>query len=133
MNYAAALACLLASLAGPARAQSATASQASALSLQASVETGALAFEALAAGSHLVVTGLRPLGEVVEVSVEIAGRGASVVLRVAADVARHAALAVGGVIVVTAASAGVLLSAGGAVIAFIPNELARAHLHHREL
>jgi hypothetical protein len=37
------------------------------------------------------------------------------------------------VVTVSVISAGVLLSAGGEVIAFIPNELGRALLHHERV
>lgn len=128
-----ALFCLLGMTCTTAQAQSETLSQTSALSVQASIESAELASGALTEGSELIVTALRPLGDFVQISVEVVGLGGSAVVHVSAEVARHAALAVGGAIMVTAGSAGLLLSAGGAVIAFVPSELARVHLHHREL
>jgi len=117
----------------PAFAQSTQASQVSAISMAPSVEGTALVLEALPAGSKLVVTALRPVGDLVELSVETASQGAAISLRVSAATARATGLAVGTTLVVTAISAGMLISAGGETVAFIPDALSRSLIHHREL
>ena len=114
-------------------AQSTAASQASAISMEPSVASAAAVVEALPAGSHLVVTALRPVGEMVELSVETAGHVSITGLKVSAATARATGLAIGTALVVATMSAGVLISAGGEAIAFIPDQLARSLTHHREL
>lgn len=119
--------------AAPARAQSDAPSQVSAISMEPSEASAAVVVEALPAGSHLVVTALRPVGGMVELSVEAAGHVSITGLRVSAATARATGLAVGTTLMVTAMSAGVLVSAGGEAIAFLPDQLARSLTHHREL
>ncbi len=124
---------IVATLASGAHAQSNDASQASALSLTASVEAAALSAAAIESGSQLVVTALRPVGDVIEVSVAASATGVSTVLRVSAKTVQAAGLVVGAALVVTASTAGYLIHLGAEAIAFVPNELAHAHIHHREL
>lgn len=113
--------------------QSSEASRASAISLAPSVEAGALSLHALDAGSELIVTALRPVGDAVELALTASATGASAVLRVGADSVRASGVVVGATLVVTAVSAGVLISAGAEVIAFVPNQLAAGMIHHRPL
>jgi hypothetical protein len=117
----------------PALAQSQAASQVSAISVAPSVELAAVALQAVPAGSHLVVKALRPVGELVEISVEAAATGASFVLSVTADTVRALGVAAGSVLTVTAVSAGYLISVGAEVLAFVPDTLSRSLIHHREL
>lgn len=126
------LALLLTLAAGAAQAQS-TASQVSALSLQASADATALGVLAAYEGSQFIVTALRPMGELVEVSLEVTGRGASAIIRLATGTVAATGLAVGASVTVTAVASGWLLQAGSEAIAFVPNAMAQAHLHHREL
>ena len=116
----------------PAWAQS-DASQLSELSMEPSEASAAVAIEALPVGSHLVVTALRPVGEMVEISVETSGHASITGLKVSAAVARKAGLAVGATLAVTAISAGWLVSEAGEAIAFVPDRLAHSLTHHREL
>ncbi|PIL42370.1 hypothetical protein CR105_24615 [Massilia eurypsychrophila] len=103
------------------------------------------ASELAAEGSALVVYGslsaVAASGAVVVASVEAAGDASVVVLAGASDatqaalrlsgqVARGASLAVGASVGVVATSTGYLLVGAGKVIAFIPNELGKALLHH---
>jgi hypothetical protein len=113
--------------------QSDTPSQASAISLAPSVEITAASLKLIPAGSRLAVKSLRPVGDVVEVIAISAVTGASIVLHVGAETLKFAGLMVGGILVVTTVSAGFLLMAGSEVIAFIPNEICRSHIHHRRL
>lgn len=109
------------------------ASQVSALSMEPSAASAAVILEALPAGSKLIVTALRPVGNVVELSVESASRDVAVSIEVSAATARATGLVVGSVVVVTAVSAGFLISAGAEAIAFVPDALCRSLTHHREL
>jgi hypothetical protein len=130
-------------LSSPARANH-DASAASALSALpvASVVVGASA----AAGAVLVVpVALSTAGAVLVVrSVEAGARGSLYVLERASDGARVSvevanqgsqatAVTVGMSVTVSVIGAGVVLSAAGEVIAFIPNELGRALLHNEQL
>ena len=115
-----------------ARAQS-DASQVSAISMEPSAASAAVVLEAVPAGSKLLVTALRPVGNVLELSVESASRGVAVSIEVSAATARATGLVVGSVVEVTAVSAGFLISAGAEAIAFIPDALCRSLIHHREL
>ncbi|MFN8900021.1 MAG: hypothetical protein ACK5YM_18360 [Pseudomonadota bacterium] len=74
------------------------------------------------------------------VSVAASAEGSVWVLERASDGARasvrfagHASAAVGAAVVVAAVSTGWVLSAAGAAIAFIPNELGRALLHNERV
>jgi hypothetical protein len=117
----------------PAWAQSTDASQASAISLAPSVELAATSLQAVPAGSALVVRALKPIGQTVELSVEASANGASFVLEVSAETIRALGLAAGTVLTVTVISTGYLIGAGTEAIAFIPDQLSRSLIHHREL
>ena len=113
--------------------QSDTPSQASAISLAPSVEITAASLTLIPAGSRLIVKSLRPIGDIVEVVAWSAATGVSVVVQVSAKALQYTGLVVGGALLVTTVSAGYLLMAGSEAIAFIPNEICRAHIHHRRL
>ncbi len=127
------LACASLLHAPPARAQSNDASQVSAISMEPSAASAAVVLEALPAGSKLVVTAMRPIGDVVELSVETASRGVAVSIEVSAATVRATGLVVGSALIVTATSAGTLISMGAEAIAFVPDALCRSLIHHREL
>lgn len=138
-----ALFALCAVMAAPARAQSevSAASALSALPL-ASVVVGASAtagvslavpvilstsgavfvIKAIEAGALSTVYVLERASDGARVSVEVAGRGAA-----------HASAATGAVVTVSVIGAGVILSAAGEAIAFLPNALGRALLHNERL
>jgi hypothetical protein len=73
----------------------------------------------------------QPVGLVLQP--ERAADGAQASVEIAGRAAAGSALAVGTVVTVSVIGAGVLLSAGGEVIAFIPNKVGRALLHHERL
>lgn len=58
---------------------------------------------------------------------------ASVTLQLSGEVVQHAALASGTLIEISAVSTGHLLISAGKIIAFIPNELGKALLHHEQI
>lgn len=111
-------------------AQSETASQASALSMEPSLASATATLERLPAGSQLVVTALRPVGDMIEISAEASGHVAVTVLRCSAATARKAGLAVGTTLVVTASAAGWIVDKAGEAIAFVPDRLASSLMHH---
>jgi len=85
------------------------------------------------AGTLLVVKGVQASAQGTVFVLERAVDGAQASVEVAGRAATGSALAVGTVVTVVVISAGVLLSAGGEVIAFIPNEVGRALLHHERV
>ena len=113
--------------------QSDTPSQASAISLAPSVELAAIGLQAVPAGSRLIVQSLRPVGELVEVIAISAVTGASIVLHAGSEALKLGGLVIGGALIVTMVSAGFLLMAGSEAVAFIPNDICRPHIHHRNL
>lgn len=64
---------------------------------------------------------------------ERASDGARVSVRVSGQVARGASMVAGTAVVVSVIGTGVVLSAAGEVLAFIPNALGRALLHNERL
>jgi hypothetical protein len=103
------------------------------------------ASELVAAGSATVVLGslsaVAASGTVVVASVETAADASVVVLAGASDAAqatvrlsgraaREASLVAGALVSVVATSTGCLLVVSGKVLAFIPNEIGKALLHH---
>lgn len=134
--------------AAPARAQSEASLVLSALPVASVVGTaGAVAGSAVvgsAAVSALPVA-LAVSGAVLVVkTVEVSARGTVIALERASDGARAsvelsgravagASVGVGTVVAVSVIGAGVVLSAAGEVLCFIPNELGRALLHNERL
>lgn len=128
---------------GPAHAQSEASVAASVLPLASVAVTGSVtagASVAAAATSLLLVSGavftvkavalsargtvyvLERASDGVEISVEVLGRGLSATAQLA-----------GSVVAVSVIGAGVVLSAAGEVLAFIPNALGQALLHNERL
>jgi len=145
MGVVAVLAMVLAG--GAARAQSEASIALSALPVASVVGTAAAAGSAAAgavAVSALPVA-LTVSGAVLVVkAVEVSARGTVIVLERAADGARASVelsaraasgvvLGVGSVVGVSVIGAGVLLSAAGELLCFIPNELGRALLHNERI
>ena len=88
----------------------------------------------------LAVSGAVLVVKVVEVSargtvylLERASDGAQVSVEVMGRTAAAVALSVGTAVTVSVIGTGVLLSAAGEVLAFLPNELGRALLHNERL
>lgn len=135
-------------VAGPARAQSEASLVLSALPVASVVGTaGAVAGSAVAGAAALSVlpVALTVSGAVLVVkAVEVSARGTVFVLERASDgaqasvelsgrAASGAALGVGTAVAVSVVGTGVLLSAAGEVLCFIPNELGRALLHNERI
>ena len=146
MLLAASLSAVLAT--APARAQSEVSLVLSALPVASVVGTGSAVAGSAAAGAVAVSAlpvALTVSGAVLVVkTVELSARGTVIVLERASDGARAsvelsgraasgASVLVGQSAVVTVIGAGVLLSAAGEVLCFIPNELGRALLHNERL
>lgn len=64
---------------------------------------------------------------------ERASDGARASLTLSGELARGASVAVGSAVLVTALSAGWMLSSAGKVIAFVPNQIGRALLHNERV
>jgi hypothetical protein len=86
-----------------------------------------------ATGAVLVVKTVESTARGTVYVLERASDGARASVEVAASAAGHASLAAGTVVTVSAIGAGVLLSAAGEAIAFIPNALGRALLHNERV
>lgn len=141
--------CLLVALVGsPARAQSEASLVLSALPVPSVVASGAAAGGSAMAGAAAISTipaALAVSGAVLVVkAVEVSARGTVIVLERASDGARVSvalsgraasgvAASVGTAVAVSVISTGVVLSAAGEVLCFIPNELGRALLHNERL
>ncbi len=132
---------LILALGGPARAQSEASIALSALPVASMVVTASTA----AAAVSVVPVALSVAGAVVVVkAVEVTARGTVYVLERVSDGARASvevgargvsavSVGVGTALAVSVIGTGVLLSAAGEVIAFIPNELGRALLHNERI
>jgi hypothetical protein len=120
----------------PARAagQSTAASRQSEVSLDASVEVPAAAAHALSEGARFSIAAVDASAHGVAVTLSAIGTGASLAVKLSAEQARDLGLSVGAVVVVTAVATGWLVStAAGRLIAFIPDERTRRHMHSRKL
>ena len=133
---------------GPARAQSEASLVLSALPVASVVGTGSAVAGSAAAGAaavSVVPAALAVSGAVLVVkAVEVSARGTVIVLERASDGARASVelsgraasgvvVGVGTAVAVSVIGAGVVLSAAGEVLCFIPNELGRALLHNERL
>lgn len=130
-----ALGLLLSGLHSPASAQSNHLSDASAASLDASVEVSIAAYEALKAGAHFTVTGVRASARGTVLTISIAPAFGSILLAGLVEpdynlLSGSPKTSVGTALVV---SGGLLLMVGGIAIAFIPEPTARAHIHSRRI
>lgn len=85
------------------------------------------------AGAVLVVKTVESTARGTVVVLERASDGAQASIELGARAAGGASLAAGTLVTVSVIGAGVLLSAAGEVIAFIPNALGRALLHNERL
>ncbi|MCB4362354.1 hypothetical protein KIH07_01325 [Hydrogenophaga taeniospiralis] len=134
----------LALAAGPARAQSEASLVLSALPVASVVGVAGSAAAGAVAVSALPVA-LTVSGAVLVVkTVEVSARGTVIVLERASDGARASveltgraasgvAASVGTAVAVSVIGTGVLLSAAGEVLCFIPNEIGRALLHNERI
>lgn len=87
----------------------------------------------LSAGATLSLVAVEASAEGTVWIVERASDGARASLRFSGKLAQSALLSTGTAIVVTAISAGHVLSAAGQAIAFVPSEIGRALMHHEAI
>lgn len=130
-----ALGLLLGGLHAPASAQSNHLSDASAASLDASVEVPIAVYDALKAGAHFTVTGVHASARGTLVTISVAPAFGSILLAALVEpdynlLSDSPKTSVGEVLVV---SGGLLLMVGGMAIAFIPDPSARPHIHSRRI
>lgn len=111
----------------PARAQDSV-TRASAASVEASVQTAQSTAWVAYAGSEFTVTAIRASGHGIEVSLKGVSNGIETSATIASNVAAAASVAVGTSVIVVAEATGYALMAAGRLIAFVPNEAARALL-----
>ncbi|TBO32943.1 hypothetical protein EYS42_07215 [Aquabacterium lacunae] len=116
-----------------ARAHAPQPSEASALSvLPVAMSVGASGLMVVGTAAFSVVA-IQATAEGVVWVLERASDGARTSVRWAASSAGVASVAVGTTLMVTAVSAGWVVSTAGEVIALVPNALGRALLHHEEV
>jgi hypothetical protein len=115
-----------------ARAQS-TASDASGLSMLAVAVSVAGPVLLLAAGVSLSVVAIESTAKGTVWVLERASDGARMTVSFAAQVLAGAALSVGAAVLVTVIASGYVLSAAGAAIAFIPNEIGASLLYNERV
>ena len=87
----------------------------------------------LSAGVTLVVVSVEVVGGVTVWVLERASDGARISLRTAGKLAKGVVVSAGTAVAVSVIGTGVVLSAAGEVIAFIPNEIGKALLHNEQV
>lgn len=105
-------------------------SNASALSAEGSATVVNGALDVLAASGSVVVGSVEVSAEGTVLVLETAGGSARTALRLSGQAARSLSLAAGAAVEVSVTATGYLLIASGQLIAFIPNEVGKALLHH---
>ncbi len=108
-------------------------SEASALSMLPLAVSVAAPSMLLAGGAVLTIVSVQASAAGTVWVLERASDGARATLHFSGHVAQGAALSVGGAVMVTALASGVVLSAAGNAIAFIPNEIGRALLFNERV
>lgn len=85
-------------------------------------------------GSSFVVAGIAQLSaDTTEIILESAGKAAKISVQVASSVVRGLGVSTGAAVQAVAASTGTALVISGKVLAFIPNTLGQALLHHERV
>ena len=87
----------------------------------------------LSAGATLVVVSVEVVGGATVWVLERASDGARISLRTAGQVGKGIVTSAGTTVTVSVIGAGVVLSAAGEVIAFIPNEIGKSLLHNEQV
>lgn len=105
-------------------------SNASALVAEGSATVAYGSLSTLAASGTVVVDSIEAAGDASVVVLAGASNVGQAAVRLSGRAAREASLAVGASVNVVAISSGYLLVAAGKVLAFVPNEMGRALLHH---
>ena len=116
-----------------ARSQSSQASVAVSVSVAPAASIAFAAIEAIPPGTRWVIRQVERGAHASTVVIAASGTATVASLEVGLDVAGHASLAVGQAVEMVATGAGYLLLVSGQAIAVLPNEAARALIHHREL
>ena len=126
--------CLISSTSVPAMAHGPSGgSELSALSMLPVAVSVAAPVALLSAGAALTVVAVEASATGTVWVLERASDGVRGSVLLSADVAHGASVLVGSAVLVTALSAGWVLSAAGKAIAFVPNELGRALLHNERV
>ena len=140
-----ALACASLVISSIGTAHAVGASEGSARASEMSVATLSMATGVLVVGSlsavvlsgQAVVTGIEAVGESVVVTVAASAEGVSAAggatLRLSGRAAQEAGVAVGSVLMVSAATTGIVLRSAGRIVCFIPNERGRALIRSRQV
>jgi len=128
--YRVLVACLLTLAAATVHAQS-EGSAVSAVSV--GLSTGSAVLQALPEGSELVIESVTAAGKTSIVMVRASANGARASFEVSSEMCGRFALGAGKVVTLSANASGNLIRTSGEVIAFVPNELGRSLIHHREL
>jgi hypothetical protein len=97
------------------------------------ISTGSVVLQALPEGSELVIESITAAGKASIVMVRASANGTRASFEVTTELCGKLALGAGKVVTVSANGAGNLIKVSGEVIAFVPNELGRSLIHHREL
>lgn len=105
-------------------------SNASEASLAASGFVVAGSAELIATSAQLSILAIQATGETVVIVMRGASEAVTVSVRTSAQLARNASATVGGAVRVVAESVGFALYIGVNLIAFVPNEIGRALIHH---
>jgi hypothetical protein len=126
---------LLGGFHGSASAQSNHASDASAASLDASVQVPVAVYDALKAGAHFTVTGVQASARGTVLTISVAPAFGSILLAGLVEpdynlLSGSPKTSVGTALVV---SGGLLLMVGSTAIAFLPEPSARSHIHSRRI
>jgi hypothetical protein len=105
-------------------------SNASQLVTQGSATVVYGSLSALAASGTVLVESVEVAGDASVIVLAGASNAAQATIRLSGRAAREASLAAGASVNVMATSTGTLLVASGKVLAFIPNEIGKALIHH---
>lgn len=113
----------------PARAEDSVA-RASATSIGASLLVGSVAGWTAYQGSEFTVKAIRASGDGVELALQGASGALETSAKISTEAAQAASVGVGTSVRVVAEITGYALMAAGSLIAFVPNEIGRALIHH---
>lgn len=125
------LACAVPTVAAARDDQGSTAlSNASGLIAEGSATVVGGSLSAVAASGTVVVESVQVAGNASIVVLRGVSNAAGATLRLSGDAIAGASLVAGGSVALVAVSTGYVLVAAGEVLAFVPNEIGRALLHH---
>jgi hypothetical protein len=113
-----------------AQAQQSEISQASELVTGGSVVVVLGSMSAVAASTAVVVESVEKTGDSVVIVLKGASEGAKASIKLSGQAVKGASVAVGNAVTVSTIASGYVLVSAGQVIAFVPNEVGKALLHH---